>query len=137
MNKEKDIQDYKIELSKLLGFGKYGFFIINIGKVYRGYRTEDKKTVAIKVISTKTFDKKLLKSLEFEWKTLSNLKSDYIVKVFDVRKSKNRIYMIMEHCNGGDLSTYMKNHKTISEDKVKLFLHDLINGLKYLKYKFI
>jgi serine/threonine protein kinase len=78
-NKEKDIQGYKIELSVLLGSGKFG-------KVYRGYRTNDNKMVAVKAISINSIqDKKLLKSIDFECTTLLKLKSKFIVKVYDIR----------------------------------------------------
>jgi serine/threonine protein kinase len=79
MNKKyKDIQGYFLETNKIIGSGKYG-------KVYKGIREKDNYPVAIKVISTISFDKKLLKNLDVEWSTLMKINCDKIVKVYDVR----------------------------------------------------
>jgi serine/threonine protein kinase len=45
----------------------------------------------------------LADSLKQEIKIMEKLKSDHIVKMFDVLGTKNNIYMMIEYCNGGDL----------------------------------
>lgn len=34
---------------------------------------------------------------------MENVKSNHIVKIFDVYSTQNNIYMMLEYCDGGDL----------------------------------
>ena len=41
--------------------------------------------------------------LKSEIKILKACKNDNIIKLYDVKKTKKRIYLILEYCNSGDL----------------------------------
>ena len=38
-----------------------------------------------------------------------------IIKLYDIKKTANNFYLILEYCNEGDLSQYLKKKKTLSE----------------------
>lgn len=51
------------------------------------------------------------KSAEFLRSEIKNMKvanHKYIVHLFDVRKSPNNLYLIVEYCNGVSLDYYLK-----------------------------
>lgn len=43
------------------------------------------------------------------------------------------IYIVMELCNAGNLSTYIKKHKTLPENTCKYFMRQLASALKYMR----
>lgn len=119
--------EYTILKDRELGRGSYAV-------VYEGYRNKDQKTLAIKVISMAKLDKKLLSNLEIEIETMRNCKHENIIELYDVIRSKNHIYLVMENCKGGDLSNYIKRigKGYLSEKHAKKILAEITRGLKYL-----
>ncbi|EGG25360.1 autophagy protein 1 [Cavenderia fasciculata] len=59
------------------------------------------------------------------------------VKMIDPPPPQNEsfIYMIMECCEGGDFSKYIRKHKRLTEEKAKYFMRQLANGLKFLRMR--
>jgi serine/threonine-protein kinase ULK/ATG1 len=45
--------------------------------------------------------------IEDEIKILTNLNSPYIVKLYDVQKTVNHIYLILEYCKDGNLKEFL------------------------------
>lgn len=43
------------------------------------------------------------------------------------------IYIIMELCNAGDLSAYIKKHKTLPESTCKFFMRQLASAMHYMR----
>jgi serine/threonine protein kinase len=45
-----------------------------------------------------------------------------VIRLFEVMETKTDIYMVMEYAPGGDLLSYMRQHRSLSEqDARKLF----------------
>ncbi|CAE6446750.1 unnamed protein product [Rhizoctonia solani] len=82
--------------------------------VYRGYHGETRKAVAIKTISRSILTTKLLDNLESEISILKSLKNKHITELTDIVKAQRNIYLIMEFCSGGDLSSYIKHRGRIA-----------------------
>jgi len=55
--------------------------------------------------------------LENEIKVLKQCKNQNIIKLYDIKKTVNNYYLIMEYCNEGDLSEYLKQKKKLTEDE--------------------
>jgi len=36
--------------------------------------------------------------------------NENIIKLYDIKKTSNNIYLVLEYCNNGDLSDYLKKH---------------------------
>jgi len=92
--------------------------------VFQKYFYQKKKGIkelfATKKISLTDFYKEPFtkKYLENEIRFLSELNHPNIVKLFEVKRKCNYIYLIMEYCNGGTLLNSLEKYK---EKKQKTF----------------
>ena len=61
--------------------------------------------------------------LESEIKVLKSCENPHIVKLYDMKKTSNNFYLVLEYCNDGDLEAYVKKRKYLVEDEaVEIFL---------------
>lgn len=67
-----------------------------------------------------------------EIENLKKLRSDNILKLHDVFRTVNNTYIITEHCNQGDLGSYIKKNGALKEEPALKVLRHVINGLKEL-----
>lgn len=67
-----------------------------------------------------------------EIETLKKLKSENILKLYDVFHTVNNSYIITEYCDKGDLGTYLKKSGALNEIEAIKVLKHVINGLKEL-----
>tara|TARA_B100000575_G_scaffold252443_1_gene220431 strand:+ start:6978 stop:8123 length:1146 start_codon:yes stop_codon:yes gene_type:complete len=100
----------------------YGSFSI----IYKGYSIHSSKPLAIKRI-TKIID---MKYFHNEVDLMKQLEHPNILKLYDVVKTNGNIYLILEYCNGGDLSTYIKSSNRANKDII--YFKQIIIGLEYL-----
>lgn len=59
---------------------------------------------------------KFTELLENEIKVLRTCNNENIIKLYDIKKTANNIYLIMEYCNEGDLSCI---YLIISQEYIK------------------
>lgn len=122
----KKVGDY--ELESKIGEGNYGV-------VYLGKNSKTKEIVAGKAIPMKNPNPKLLKQMDTEIRVLKSSECPYIIKLHDVLKTQNNIYLIMEFCGGGDLENYVKLHGKVEESIAKRWLSQLVESFIYLQEK--
>ena len=48
-------------------------------------------------------------------------------------QSPGKVYLVLEYCNGGDLSEYIKKHGRVSEATAQGFMQQLGAGLEVLR----
>ena len=60
---------------------------------------------------------KFMELLENEIKVLKTCDNKNIIKLYDIKKTANNFYLIMEYCNEGDLAVFLKKKKTMAEDQ--------------------
>merc|ERR1712050_397790 len=121
--KVKKIDQYILET--VIGSGQYG-------SVFQGYHQFTKHPVAIKTINRDLLtDPKMFELLENEIKVLKRCDNSNIVKLYDLNKTKNNIYLILEFCNQGNLSDYLKTNDLTEKELTKLFLQ-ILNAFKTL-----
>lgn len=53
-----------------------------------------------------------------------------IIKLYDIKKTANNFYLILEYCNEGDLSIYLKKKKTLNEEEAIEFFVQILNAFK-------
>ncbi len=104
--------------------------------MYKGYHKETRVDTAIKAIDRKQIKGHFYDLLETEIKVLRTCDNDNIIKLYDIKKTTNNIYLMLEYCNEGDLSQYLKKNGPLSEEEVTDIFVQILNGFKtLLKHK--
>eukprot|EP01107_Rhizomastix_libera_P015819 TRINITY_DN618_c0_g1_i2.p1 TRINITY_DN618_c0_g1~~TRINITY_DN618_c0_g1_i2.p1 ORF type:complete len:1313 (-),score=340.47 TRINITY_DN618_c0_g1_i2:2175-5564(-) len=114
----------EVQLGKVLGKGSFGQ--VYLGK-YRG------ETVAVKQLNVTQSDITAIQteSVEQEIKLMTQLRSPFIVSFFGAMRSTNSIYIVLEWCKYGSLTSQLKNHKLNASVK-KLIALDCAKGMQFL-----
>ena len=98
MEKQKTIGNYII-LSKL-GTGSYGV-------VYKVKSINKNNIYVIKQIPFDNLSSKQIYEVKQEAKILSSINSIYVVKYYDSFEENKTLNIVMEYCDGGDLSGFL------------------------------
>ena len=126
------LDDYSLD--KSLGKGAFGEVFLTTKKGTK------------EIFATKKIERELaetgntMKYLVNEINILKELNHPNIVKLKEIKKTKNHYYIIMEYCNGGELyktlEKYMnKYNKPFSEEIVQHLMKQIINAFKYIHGK--
>ncbi|XP_053678747.1 serine/threonine-protein kinase ULK3 [Anopheles nili] len=121
---ESKITEYK--LLERLGSGTYAI-------VYRAMRKTSKEILAVKVVAKSNLSYTAMDNIISEISLLKKLKHRHIVEMRDFLWDEQNIYIIMEYCNGGNLSSYIKQHRMLPEVTCKRFLQQLALALRYMR----
>ncbi len=120
---------------KYESIGLYKYCPIPVGQgsfslVYKGVHINTGKSVAIKKINlTKNITDNHIKS---EIEIMKKLKHKNIVQLYeDLYDEYNNVYLIMEYCNAGNLSSFL-NKKPLKEKYVKNFMSQIAGATRYL-----
>lgn len=136
----KIINDYEFNMEEWLGTGSFA-------TVYKGTHIKTGKVVAIKEIDInklrRTYEysenDKIMRNINSEIKTMQLMHHDNILKMEDILVTGDKVYMILEYCDIGDLSKYMTAYKqhhldnpNMSEEQVKTIVEQIMCGMKYM-----
>ena len=124
---------YMIDYTTCLGVGAYSK--VYLGKsVYPDRVVENSDgLVAIKHINRQFMSEKVVEKVGQEIEVfgmLINNPHPNIVRCYDVIIKKHNVYLIMEHCESGDLTQAMK--RPLKEKYVQYYFCQIISGLKFL-----
>ena len=128
------LEDY--ELEKCLGKGAFG-------EVYLTSKKDDSKKYATKKLDREEIEHtESMRYLKNEIITLQDLNHPNIVKFKDVKKTKKHFYIIMEYCNGGELSKALDKYQTkfgkpFPENIVQHIMRQIISAFRYIHEKHI
>ncbi|KAJ5066607.1 protein kinase [Anaeramoeba ignava] len=113
-------------LGKTIGIGSYG-------KVKLGTHIETGEKAAIKIFSKSEMYKKsnLAVKIQREISVLKFLNHPNVLKLHDVFETSQKLYLVLQHIQGGDLSNFMKKKKSISREQILVFFQQIIYGLEY------
>ena len=120
---EKDPLKY-YDLLELIGTGSYG-------QVYKVQKKLNNETFSMKIINKSKKDCSVEELLN-EIAVLKNLDHPHIIKIFEYFETKDKIYIIAELCEKGDLQKYIEREKIVKEKIVKKIIRQLIMILNYL-----
>lgn len=73
------------------------------GQVYKGINKNTDEDVAIKAVNRASLQGKFYELLENEIRVLKQCDNINIIKLYDIKKTQNNIYLMLEYCNEGDL----------------------------------
>lgn len=119
----KIVDNYVLE--RKIGSGQFG-------EVFKGYNKLTNADIAIKSVKRELLKGKFHELLENEIKVLRSCNNENIIKLHDLKKTQNNIYLILEYCNEGDLNNYLKSRKYITEDEAVEYLLQILNAFKTL-----
>lgn len=113
-------------LKEKIGKGSYA-------DVYKGTHKVTGQKFAIKAISKDILSEpKLLAGLESEIKIMREFAHDNIVRLHEYFSSEKNFYLVLELCEGGDLSKFIKKKKRLDERLAHSFLTQITSGLAFL-----
>ncbi|MEN2496445.1 MAG: Serine/threonine-protein kinase plk4 [Marteilia pararefringens] len=125
-----NIEDYQI--GKLIGKG-------SSGKVYSATNLKSGEIVAIKVIEKN--NKQVENKSDVEAKIVRirreveihhRLRHLNIVELINFFEDSNFVYLIMQFCEFGDLSYFLKINHPLENDLIRYLFRQIINGILYL-----
>ena len=119
----KVVDNYVLE--REIGKGQFG-------QVFKGYNKVTGEDIAVKTVSRKNLKGKFYELLENEIKVLRTCNNPNIIKLFDIKKTKNNIYLVLEYCNEGDLMEFIKNKGRLVQEEAIEFFVQIINAFKTL-----
>lgn len=102
-----------------------GSFAVVWKSIHRHLGTE----FAIKEIDKKHFNDNLRKEISI----LRNITHPNIIRLFEAIETEDRIYLVLEYCDGGDLGAYIHRHGRVSDDVARHFIKQLAAGLQVLR----
>uniref|UniRef100_A0A182MD13 Serine/threonine-protein kinase ULK3 n=1 Tax=Anopheles culicifacies TaxID=139723 RepID=A0A182MD13_9DIPT len=122
---ETKISEYK--LLERLGSGTYAI-------VYRAMKkVTTKEILAVKVMAKSKLSHSAMDNIISEISLLKKLKHRHIVEMRDFLWDDENIYIVMEYCNAGNLSSHIKQNRTLDEGTCKRFLQQLAFALRYMR----
>ena len=106
----------------------------NYADVYKAFKKgKTREVVAVKCVLQSSLSKSSLDNLESEIKILKKLRHEHIVQMLDFVWDDKYIYIIMEYCSGGDLSSFVKSRQRLPESVCQRFLQQLASALQYMR----
>ena len=63
---------------------------------------------------------------------LRSCKNNNIIRLIDIKKTANNIYLVLEYCNEGDLGAYLKVKKKIPEDEAIEYFVQILHAFETL-----
>ncbi|CAI0469843.1 unnamed protein product [Linum tenue] len=91
--------------------------------------------VAVKEIDKKLLSPKVSANLRKEISILSTIHHPNIIRLYEAFETADRIYLILEYCDGGDLAAYIQRHGKVPELVARHFMRQLAAGLQVLQEK--
>lgn len=120
------IEDF--EIGGPIGGGISGItYLARVGRIY----------VALKIIHKQNKSVNFLKEIVREIKILHQLDHPNIIQIYDFFHDEDRIYIVNEYCDGGDLINYVNTHPIISDEKILSIATQIIMGINELHKKHI
>uniref|UniRef100_A0A1B6DXA2 Serine/threonine-protein kinase ULK3 n=1 Tax=Clastoptera arizonana TaxID=38151 RepID=A0A1B6DXA2_9HEMI len=102
--------------------------------VYKGYhKSKIHEPVAIKCVEKSKLSPTGKDNIVTEISLLKMLQHEYIVEMKDFTWDERFIYIIMEYCDGGDLSHFIRKRRKLPESVCQKFMQQLAVALKFLR----
>lgn len=120
----KNIESY--QFLKVIGKGNFGKVLLVKCKV-------DNQFYALKIIKKEILtDSIAVNFIKTEKQILESIYHPFIIKLHVTFQSEDKIYMLFDYCNGGDLFFHLQNKTRFTESQAKLYAAQLYLALTYL-----
>ncbi|KAK6924217.1 Protein kinase domain [Dillenia turbinata] len=103
-----------------------------ISTVWKANNIVTQEEVALKQVFLSKLNPTLKNCLDCELNFLSGVKHPNIIRLLDVIKGEGCIFLVLEFCAGGNLSSYIQQHGRVQEKTARRFMQQLGAGLEIL-----
>ncbi|CAH1783548.1 unnamed protein product [Owenia fusiformis] len=115
----------RFELKKTLGQGTYG-------KVKLAVEKSSGREVAIKSIrKTKIQSEQDLQRIRREIDIMTSLNHPHIIHIYEVFENKEKIIILMEYANGGELYEYINDRHRLKDSDSRRFFRQIVSAVDY------
>lgn len=105
----------------------------SFGEVYLVEKIDVKKLYAMKVLSKdKIMGNNLVKYASAERNVLSITNHPFIVHLNFAFQTEEKLFLILDYCPGGDLSSYLEEERKFDEDRARIYICEIILALEDL-----
>jgi calcium-dependent protein kinase len=138
--KRSDSKNFLSEVTSVSGIhAKYKFLDIigigSFGKIMKAQNKSDKTHLAaIKTIPKSKIDKSHYSKIMQEIKVLRMVDHQNIVKYYETYEDSKYIYIVMEHCSGGELFDKILQRGVFPEIEAKKIMEKLLEAINHCHY---
>lgn len=123
---EKKINKDDFELMTVIGKGSFG-------KVMQVKKIDDGRIFAMKVLRKEAIiARKQVAHTKAEKTILQKIQHPFIVKLHYAFQTKDKLYMILDYINGGEVFHHLKKEGRFSENRVKFYAAEIVCALAHL-----
>ncbi|KAL3068482.1 hypothetical protein niasHT_030773 [Heterodera trifolii] len=121
---KRDIK-HRFEITAKLGSGTYG-------KVSLAYDHKTEREVAVKLIKKSAIENKQdLVRIRREIRIMSMLNHPNIIQIYEVFENKDKIILVMEYANGGELYDYVSKNGSLAEAESRRIFRQITSAVLY------
>jgi serine/threonine protein kinase len=122
----KSINIRSFTLITVLGSGSFG-------KVLLMEKKDTRKLYAIKtVLKQKLYNSKKKRNAVFERNVLAQITSPFVVKLHYAFQNSEKLYLVLDFMQGGDLYYHITQHKYFTEEMVRFYAAEIVMALEDL-----
>eukprot|EP00033_Pygsuia_biforma_P002838 GCRY01003132.1.p1 GENE.GCRY01003132.1~~GCRY01003132.1.p1 ORF type:complete len:466 (-),score=125.37 GCRY01003132.1:6-1403(-) len=122
----KDISMSDFDLLKVLGKGSYG-------KVMQVRKRDTGRIYAMKVMKKQAIiESNEVDHILSEKQILQHIKSPFIVGLKYAFQSEDKLYLVMDFVNGGELFYHLQRERKFTEERAKFYCAEIILALEHL-----
>ncbi|XP_031490526.1 serine/threonine-protein kinase ATG1t [Nymphaea colorata] len=104
----------------------------NSAVVWRAEHAISGRRVALKRVDLSMLNRRLRESLDCELAFLAKVDHPNIIRLIEVFEASKYLFLVLEFCAGGDLSSYIQRNGMVSEQIARTFLRQLATGYEVL-----
>ena len=126
--KKRTVFAGKYRIEKMLGYGAHStvFLVSDL--------EDNNRKFALKLLKESFMAEDMVRYFIAEAEVIRKIDSEYILKIYDVGKFQDRIYLVLEFAADGDLQKILK-HKKLTELEASQLGYDIVRGIKELRKK--
>nr|XP_039273472.1 maternal embryonic leucine zipper kinase-like [Styela clava] len=102
-------------------------------KVKRAIHQPTGETVAIKIMDKAALGADLPR-VKTEIQAMKCLHHQHICRLYQVVETSKKIFMILEHCNGGELFDYIVQKDRLTESESRVFFRQIVSAVAYMHH---
>lgn len=122
----KEINKDHFKILRVIGRGSFG-------KVFLVQKRDTKELFAMKVLKKEdVLNRNQIAHTKSERQILSKVKCPFIVNMHYAFQTPDKLYMVMDFLNGGELFFHLRKSEKFSEDRIRFYAAEIILALENL-----